>query len=141
MINETFLKYWDNETAAPVLLNGADKNDILEYAGRFYNLDFELRDIRPHYSFDVLCEGSVPVAIKSFIEGNDFADVIATAISVGGDSDTIAAIAGSIAEVVYPIPEQIRKRAEDMLDEYLMETISYAQKFISDDYINRMQKE
>lgn len=77
-----------------------DKNKIREYAGQYYDLNFTLDGIRPTYAFDSSCAGTVPPAIVAFLEGTDFADVIANAISIGGDSDTVAAIAGSLAEVI-----------------------------------------
>lgn len=66
--------------------------------------------IRASYTFDVSCQGSVPQAIKAFLEAENFSDAIATAISIGGDSDTIAAIAGSIAEAYYPIDKQLKQK-------------------------------
>ena len=63
-----------------------------------YDLDFSLDEIRPHYRFDVSCQNSVPQAIVAFLESMDFEDAVRNAVSIGGDSDTIAAIAGSIAE-------------------------------------------
>jgi ADP-ribosylglycohydrolase len=79
---------------------------------------------RPSYSFDVSCEGSVPQAIEAFLEGEDFSDVIRLAISIGGDSDTIAAIAGSLAEAYEPAPEELRERALAKLDDFLRETVA-----------------
>ena len=91
-----------------LLRTGISKEKALDYARKFYNLDFTLDEIRPGYRFDVSCQGSVPQAIRAFAEGDSFSEVLALAISIGGDSDTIAAIAGSVAEVIYPIPQQIR---------------------------------
>ncbi|NET47712.1 MAG: ADP-ribosylglycohydrolase family protein, partial [Merismopedia sp. SIO2A8] len=65
-------------------------------------------EIRPTYKFDVSCQGSVPQAMMAFLESTDFEDAIRTAISIGGDSDTIACIAGGIAEAFYgEVPEAI----------------------------------
>ncbi|MGN1141067.1 MAG: ADP-ribosylglycohydrolase family protein [Oliverpabstia sp.] len=111
------------------LRNGATKQEIYEYASKFYDLNFMLDEIREKYSFDVSCSGSVPQAIKAFLEGENFADVISCAISIGGDSDTIAAIAGSIAEVIYPIPQGLRGRVIDRMDKYLLNTIVEAVDF------------
>jgi len=113
-----------------MLRDGATKEDIREYAGRFYDLNFTLDEIRKNYRFDVSCMGSVPQAIQAFLEGEDFADVIACAISIGGDSDTIAAIAGSIAEVIYPIPQGLRGRVIDRMDSFLLNTIVEAVDFV-----------
>lgn len=70
-----------------------------------------LDSIRKGYEFDETCQGSVPQAIVAFLESTDFEDAIRNAISIGGDSDTIAAITGSIAEAAYGIPEEIKEKA------------------------------
>ena len=88
-----------------------------------YDLSFELDEIRPVYGFDVSCQGSVPQAIRSFYESVDFEDAIRNAISIGGDSDTIAAIAGSIAEAYYGIPDVVEEKTFTYLDDFLKETI------------------
>lgn len=111
------------------LRSSATKQDIAEYAGRFYDLDFTLDDIREAYAFDVSCAGSVPQAIRAFLEGGSFGDVISCAISIGGDSDTIAAIAGSMAEVIYPIAQDLRGSVLDRLDPCLRHTIADAVDF------------
>lgn len=81
---------------------GRDKNYIRQFINEhFYNLYFTLDDIRPIYKFDVTCQGSVPQAIEAFLESTSFEDAIKNAISIGGDSDTIAAMAGSIAWPFY----------------------------------------
>ena len=83
----------------------------------YYPLDFTLDRIRPDYDFDVSCQGSVPQAIEAFLESRSFEDAVRGAISIGGDSDTIAAIAGSIAEAYYGIPAGLRAQALRYLDE------------------------
>ena len=103
---------------------GKNKDFIKEFVSRYYNINFRLNDIRDSYVFDVSCQGSVPQAVVAFLEGDSYESVIALANSIGGDSDTIAAIAGSLAEVIYPIPEKILKIAEQTLDGYLKETIN-----------------
>ena len=73
-----------------------------------YDLSRKLDDIRPDYSFDVSCQGSVPEAIIAFLESTNFEDAIRNAISIGGDSDTIASMAGAMAEAFYgDIPADI----------------------------------
>ena len=113
-----------------ILRNGGSKADVKEYAEQYYNLDFSLNEIRDNYRFDVTCKGSVPQAIVAFMQESNFADVIASTISIGGDSDTIAAIAGSIAEAIYPIPQGIRGRVIDRMDKYLLNTIVEAVDFV-----------
>ena len=72
-------------------------------------MDFSLDEIREDYTFDVTCQGSVPQAIVAFLESKSYEDTIRNAISIGGDSDTIAAMAGSIAEAFYrSVPDDIR---------------------------------
>lgn len=84
----------------------------------YYPLDFTLYEIRDEYEFDVSCQGSVPQAIEAFLESTSFEDAIRNAVSIGGDSDTIAAMAGSIAEAYYGIPDYIRENAMQRLDEF-----------------------
>lgn len=81
-----------------------------------YQIGFTLDEIRESYRFSSSCQGSVPQAMEAFLEGEDFPDTLSKAISIGGDSDTIAAIAGSFAEAVYPIPEDLRGSVIDRLD-------------------------
>lgn len=66
-----------------------------------YDLSRNLRDIRPGYSFDVTCQGSVPEALIAFLEAEDFEDTLRNAVSLGGDSDTQACIAGAVAEAFF----------------------------------------
>lgn len=112
-----------------ILRNGGTKSDIIDYIKEYYDINFTLDEIRAEYHFDVSCQGSVPQAIEAFLEGEDFADVISKAISIGGDSDTIATIAGSIAEVVYTIPQGFRGRVIDRLDRLLKNTLIEAIDF------------
>ena len=86
---------------------------------RFYDLNFTIDEIRPKYRFDASCQGSVPQAIKAFLESDDFESAIRLAVSIGGDGDTIAAIAGGIAEAYYGIPEHIKMQAIKYLTEDL----------------------
>lgn len=104
------------------------KNHIEEEYG--YDLSRKLDDIRPGYQFDETCQGSVPEAIIAFLESTDFEDAIRNAISIGGDSDTIAAITGSIAEAAYGIPDWIKEKAYSYLDEPLKDVLRRWKKFI-----------
>ena len=99
--------------------NGSGKEEIRNHIQEnYYPLDFTIDGIRPDYRFDASCQGSVPQAIEAFLESTGFEDAVRNAISIGGDSDTIAAIAGSIAEAFYGIPEDLRERTLPYLDEY-----------------------
>ncbi|MBQ1777480.1 MAG: ADP-ribosylglycohydrolase family protein [Acidaminococcaceae bacterium] len=85
-----------------VLLFPRFQIEIRDYIeSNFYKIDFTLDGIRPTYSFDVTCQGSVPQAFEAFFESTGFEDAVRNAVSIGGDSDTIAAITGSIAEAYY----------------------------------------
>ena len=89
-----------------------------EIVGRFdYDLNRTLDQIRPGYTFDVSCQGSVPEAIIAFLESTDYEDAVRKAISIGGDSDTIACITGGIAEAYYGVPEEIAGQAYTFLPE------------------------
>ena len=82
-----------------------------------YDLSKTLDEIRPTYTFNESCQETVPQAIIAFLESTDFEDAIRNAISLGGDSDTLAAITGSIAEAAYGIPDWMKERAWSYLDE------------------------
>jgi len=112
-----------------LLRETGSKETIRAYAEQYYDLSFTLDGIREDYVFDVSCAGTVPQAIAAFLEGKSFTDVIASAISIGGDSDTLAAIAGSLAEVIYPIPQDLRGRVIDRVDPLLLNTIAHAVDF------------
>jgi len=102
---------------------GVSKDEIREeIVERFgYDLDRSMDEIRPGYAFDVSCQGSVPEAIIAFLESTDFEDAIRNAISLGGDSDTIACITGGIAEAFYGgIPQTIKDKGMSYLpDEFI----------------------
>lgn len=96
-----------------------------------YNLTQTLDDIRPTYRFNETCQDTVPQAIIAFLESTDFEDAIRNAISLGGDSDTLAAITGSIAEAAYGIPDWIKDKAYSYLDEPLKDVLSRWEQEVS----------
>lgn len=113
--------------AAAIFLarNGRSIAQIRDYIeAHYYTIDFRLDDIRADYTFDVSCQGSVPQALEAFFESTGFEDTIRNAVSVGGDSDTIAAIAGGIAEACYGIPADIRACALTFLDAKQLEILN-----------------
>lgn len=96
---------------------GKSIDEIRKYInGNYYSLDFTLDSIRADYRFDETCQGTVPQAVVAFLESKSFEDAIRGAISIGGDSDTLAAITGGIAEAYYGIPDDIRNAALGYLD-------------------------
>lgn len=107
--------------------HGAGKNDIKhEIQSRFhYDLERRLDDIRPAYTFDVTCQGSVPEAIIAFLESNSFEECIRLAVSLGGDADTQACIAGGIAQAFYgSVPSNIEEDTLSRLTPEMCDTLS-----------------
>ena len=102
--------------------HGFDKEEIRRHIeDNYYLLSFTVEEIRPTYTHDMTCEGSVPQAIVCFLDSEDFEDAIRNAVSLGGDGDTISCIAGAIAEAYYGIPEGLGEEALSYLDEDLAE--------------------
>lgn len=106
-------------TAAAIFLarTGSSKQEIRDYIENTYgyNLHRTLEEIRPVYSFDESCMRTVPEALIAFLESTDFEDALRNAISLGGDSDTLAAITCAVAEAAYGIPEDIRTKPRSFL--------------------------
>ena len=105
--------------------NESSKEEIKEYIERefHYNLDRTLDEIRPGYHMDETCQRTVPEAIIAFLESKDFEDAIRNAVSLGGDTDTLGAITGSIAEAFYGIPAVLIAECRSRMDEGLMTNI------------------
>ena len=115
-------------TASAIFLarTGKTKEEIKQFIEAMfdYDLNRELDEIRPSYQFDVSCQGSVSEAIIAFLESTDFESAIRLAISIGGDSDTIACIAGALAEAFYQdIPEYIIENTLRVLPSEFIEVI------------------
>ena len=108
------------------------KEDIKKHIAQEhgYDLGRTLDEIRPTYRFNESCQDTVPQAIISFLESTDFEDAIRNAISLGGDSDTLAAITGSLAEAAYGIPQWIEDKAWSYLDEPLRDVCRRWRTFI-----------
>lgn len=101
--------------------HGSNILEIRDYINEhYYPMNFTLDGIRDSYTFNETCQDTVPQAIMAFLESTDFEDAIRNGISIGGDSDTLAAITGGIAEAYYGIPSEIRKHALTFLDEQLL---------------------
>lgn len=109
-----------------LLLHKRDKETVKKYIeDNYYDINFSIDSIRKDYKFDVSCQGSVPQAIVAFMDSNNYEDSIRNAVSIGGDSDTIAAITGSLAEAHYGVPKSIAIKATSYLPEDLIEPLSY----------------
>lgn len=110
---------------------GSSKEEIKSEMEKYYSLDFKYEDLVKNYGFDETCQGTVPEAIYIFLGSKDFEDAIRTAISIGGDSDTLAAIVGSIAEAYYDIPEELEKKALTYMDSFERKIYDEFEKLIS----------
>ena len=91
-----------------------------------YDMERTVDDIRPGYVFDVSCQGTVPEALICALEATDFEDAIRNAISIGGDSDTLASIAGGVAEARFGIPEAIAAEALRRLPQEMVDVVEEA---------------
>jgi type I restriction enzyme M protein len=113
-----------------LLKAGSSKEDVKKYIEhKYYDLNFTLDGIRKSYSFYETCQDSVPQAIVAFLESNSLEDAIRNAVSIGGDSDTIACIAGALAEAFYGITEEQKKMVNDKLPEDLKEIMTWYVSF------------
>ena len=114
-------------TAAAILLahTGHSKADIKAYVERKFGYDLSRTcdEIRPAYRHVESCQETVPQAITAFLESTDFEDALRTAVSLGGDSDMLAAITGSIAEAFYGVPEELRSECRHRLTPELAEIL------------------
>lgn len=100
--------------------------EIRDYVTKnYYPIHFTLDSIRGTYEFNETCQDTVPQAFEAFFESRNFEDAIRNAISIGGDSDTLAAITGAVAEAYYGVPLWIRQRATSYLDQRLLNILTH----------------
>ncbi len=122
-------------TASAIFLarTGCSKTEIKEYiTGEFgYDLSRTCDEIRPDYHHVESCQETVPEAITAFLEGESFEDVIRTAVSLGGDCDTLTAIAGSMAEGFYGVPEELKAECRTRLPEPLREILQRFEEYLA----------
>lgn len=114
-------------TAAAIFMarNGASKEEIRDYISKKfeYDLNRTCDQIRPLYGFEVSCQKSVPESLIAFLDSTDYESTLRLAVSLGGDSDTQACIAGGIAEAFYGIPDDIIIEATSFIPQYFKDTI------------------
>ena len=113
-------------TAVAIFLarTGKSKDEIAKYiTDNYYDWCSSVAELQENYSWDGSCQGTVPPAIQCFVESDSFEDAIRNAISIGGDSDTIGAITGSIAEAFYGIPDDMIEKAKAYIPEDLMQIV------------------
>ena len=116
-------------TAVAIYLARTGKKipEIKKYiCDNYYKIDFTLDEIRPTYSFRPSCMETVPQAMEAFFESTSYEDAIRNAMSIGGDSDTIGAITGGIAEAYYGIPQEIKEKVLSYLDENFKKVLKMA---------------
>ena len=122
-------------TASAIFMarTGSGKAEIKQYIERQfgYSLNRSCDEIRPDYRHDETCMRTVPEAITAFLEGDSFEDVIRTAVSLGGDCDTLTAIAGSIAEGFYGVPEELKEECRRRLPGPLLQVLDDFENFIA----------
>ena len=125
-------------TASAIFLarTGSTKEEIKAYiVDNFgYDLSRTCDEIRPGYHHVETCQETVPEAITAFLEGESFEDVIRTAVSLGGDCDTLTCIAGSIAEGFYGIPEELKQECRNRLPEELRKVLDQYDSWLNQDY-------
>lgn len=113
--------------------SGMSMQEIRGFIDReYYPMNFTLDEIRPRYVFNETCQQTVPQALMAFFESTGFEDAIRNAVSIGGDSDTLAAITGSVAEAFYGVPEELGERAKGFLDERLKGILESFQTFLNE---------
>ena len=108
-------------------LTTKDRDKVVEVCRRYYPYDFCLDEIRPEYyfgHFQALCAGTVPYAVQAFAESTSFEDAIRNVVSIGGDTDTLAAITGPIAEAYYGVPEELWETASGYLSEEIRDVVN-----------------
>ena len=117
-------------TSIFLLRNGISKEELKEYIEKnYFKLDYDLEDLRRNYKFSSKSINSVPQAIFTFLESNSFEETIRNAISIGGDTDTIACIAGSLAESYYGIPQELLEQVKPYLKDYMIELLDKEKVF------------
>lgn len=116
-------------------LHGASKKEIKDkIENEYYSLDFDYDTLKKDYSFKETCQKTVPQALYCFLISNSFEDTIRTGVSIGGDSDTLCAIAGSVAEAFYGIPKEMKSTAKLYLDKFINKKVDeFEKKFVSND--------
>ena len=119
-------------TAIFLAINNLTKKEIQDYINQnYYKIDFTLDDIRETYTTHLDCDNTVPQALQCFFESESFEDAIRNAISIGGDSDTIACITGSIAEAYYGVVRDLRIKALSYLDNELKTSFKDVENYLS----------
>ena len=114
-------------------LKGKSKEEIIKYVeDNYYKLNFDYEDLKTHYGFDETCQGSVPQSIYAFAISNSYEDCVRTAVSMGGDADTMACIAGAIAEAYYGIPKELEEEMYKFLSPDIREIVEEFKEYVKE---------
>ena len=126
-IKAEYLKEIEESEREAELREKENRDEIRQYVmDEFgYDLSRTCDEIRPGYYHVETCQETVPEAITAFLEGESFEDVIRTAVSLGGDCDTLTCIAGGIAEAFYGVPDEMRKECRRRLPEEMLEVLDW----------------
>ena len=120
-------------TASAIFLarTGHSKEEIRTYITEEfgYNLSRTCDEIRPYYRHVESCQETVPEAITAFLEGNSFEDVIRTAVSLGGDCDTLTCIAGGMAEAFYGVPDKLKEKCKKRIEPDMQDVLDRFERF------------
>ena len=126
-------------TSIYLLRTGTTKEEVEEYIKKnYYDLNYNLEDLQRNYSFSSKAINSVPQALFIFFQSHDFEDAIRKAISIGGDSDTIAAITGSLAESYYGIPNNLKELVKPYLKDYMYDLLK--DRYYKNSKVKRLNK-
>lgn len=118
-----------------LLRAGHSKEDVYEYVSKnYYDLDFDLEDLQRNNKFSSMSSVTVPQALFVFFQSNDFEDSIRKSLSIGGDSDTIACIVGSISEAHYGVSDELKMKVKPFMKDYMVD-------LLRDKYFNDYKKE
>ena len=124
-------------TASAIFMarNGSSKEEIKKYIENefHYDLNRRLDEIRPSFHMDETCQKTVPEAIIAFLEARDFEDAIRNAVSLGGDTDTLGAITGSIAEAYYGIPEWLISECRNRINKDMRDVVDAFYSLVRED--------
>lgn len=119
--------------ATYMALNKCNKKEIKKYIeDNYYSMNFDYEELRKNYRFNEICQDTVPQALYCFFESNNFEDAIRTGISIGGDSDTLCAITGAVAEAYYGVNKKMQKGALAYLDGHLREKVVEAELLVKE---------
>lgn len=116
-------------TSIYLLRNGYNKEQLKEYINKnYYDLNYDLEILQRTYKFSSKTIETVPHALYIFLISNDFEDSIRKAISIGGDTDTIACIVGSLSEAYYGIDQELKEKVKPYLKDYMLDLVKYDEK-------------